>query len=89
MNLQGRNLSTNLTGSDVALLHTELAQLGYVIPAPEVTGKLFGPGTLQSVRDFPAQARFRRHGYCRSAERQGDQCRGQRKTSRAIHRQRT
>jgi hypothetical protein len=53
MNLQGRNLSTNLTGGDVALLHTELAQLGYTtIPAPEVRGQLFGPGTLQAVQDF-------------------------------------
>src|SRR5262249_5078033 len=54
MNLQGRNLSSGITGPDVALLQSELTQLGYTIPTTENNPlrPLFGPVTLQSVQDF-------------------------------------
>jgi peptidoglycan hydrolase-like protein with peptidoglycan-binding domain len=52
MDPQGRNLSTNMTGPDVALLHSELGQLGYTVPPPETRRQFFDPITLQSVQDF-------------------------------------
>jgi peptidoglycan hydrolase-like protein with peptidoglycan-binding domain len=53
MNLQGRNLSQNLQGADVALVQSELAQLGYTsIPTTETAAKTFGAGALQAVQDF-------------------------------------
>jgi peptidoglycan hydrolase-like protein with peptidoglycan-binding domain len=53
MNLKDRHLSQNMQGADVALLQSELAQLGYSIPTTE-TGHppTFGPGTLQAVQNF-------------------------------------
>jgi peptidoglycan hydrolase-like protein with peptidoglycan-binding domain len=57
MNLQGRNLSANISGADVALLQTELGQLGYTIATVDVARKSYGPTTGQSVRDFQ-----RKHG---------------------------
>ena len=52
MNLQGHNLSMNMTGADVALLQSELAQLGYAIAMPETGQHVFGSTTLQAVQDF-------------------------------------
>src|ERR1039458_9298136 len=52
MNLQGRNLTQGLIGSDVAELQTELAQLSYAVPAAEQANSSFGPGTLASVQKF-------------------------------------
>jgi hypothetical protein len=45
MQLQRRDLKIDMRGQDVALLHDELAQLGYTIPRGERDGELFGPGT--------------------------------------------
>ncbi len=52
MNLQGRNLTHGLTGTDVAELQTELARLGYTIPAAEQQGSSFGAGSLAAVEQF-------------------------------------
>jgi hypothetical protein len=52
MNLQGRNLTQGLSGTDVAELQKELGQLGYTIPATEQTGSSFGAGTLAAVEQF-------------------------------------
>ncbi len=45
MKLQGRHLSLNLRGRDVALLHRELRQIGLIIPDDEGSRSFFGPGT--------------------------------------------
>ena len=52
MKLQGRNLSIDLNGEDVKLLHNELKQLGYNILDEEVQKKLFGNSTQQVVLEF-------------------------------------
>src|SRR5687767_4202716 len=52
MKLQGRNLSLNLRGRDVALLHRELRQLGIEIPEDEVRRFTFGRGTVRAVTEF-------------------------------------
>src|ERR1035441_4980496 len=52
MNLQGRNLTQGLIGSDIAELQTELAQLSYAVPAAEQANSSFGPGTLAAVQKF-------------------------------------
>src|SRR5215218_5111054 len=52
MNLSGRNLSSNSSGPDVTVLQTELARLGYALPANETASQQFGPATLDAVRDF-------------------------------------
>jgi len=52
MKLQGRNLSIRMTGEDVKLLQSELAQLGYAIPADEVEKAFFGKVTRQVVLEF-------------------------------------
>ena len=52
MELQGRDLKIELRGDDVAVLHGELAQLGFEIPPNERTELLFGSGTLKGVREF-------------------------------------
>jgi hypothetical protein len=52
MKLQGRNLSIRMTGEDVKLLQSELAQLGYTIPADEVEKAFFGKVTRQVVLEF-------------------------------------
>ena len=52
MKLNGRSLSLNLRGRDVALLHRELRQIGLVIPDDEVRRFLFGPATVRAVTQF-------------------------------------
>lgn len=52
MNLQERDLSLQMQGEDVQLLHAELHQLGYKIPTEETKRAFFGEGTLQAVLDF-------------------------------------
>ena len=52
MKLQGRNLSIRMTGEDIKLLQSELAQLGYTIPADEVEKAFFGKVTRQVVLEF-------------------------------------
>jgi hypothetical protein len=60
MNLQGRSLSDGMQGEDVALLHTEIAQLrdaGLLdagTAADEVARQFFGPTTRQAVATFRA-----------------------------------
>jgi peptidoglycan hydrolase-like protein with peptidoglycan-binding domain len=54
MNLQQRDLTVGLTGSDVATLHGELTQLGYSVPAQEQQASRFGSGTLAAVEQFLA-----------------------------------
>ena len=51
MNLQGRNLVPNLRGSDVALLHTELAQLNLATRIVDPPG-FFGSTTYLAVQEF-------------------------------------
>jgi len=52
MNLQGRNLSIDMQGDDVKLLHSELIQIGFEIPVDELAGKMtltrFLTGTSRS-----------------------------------------
>ena len=45
MKLQGRNLSLDARGADVALLHTELAQLRFSFLAAEIIAQHFGAST--------------------------------------------
>jgi peptidoglycan hydrolase-like protein with peptidoglycan-binding domain len=52
MKLQGRNLSIEMQGEDVKLLHTELRQIGYTISNEEVQKTFFGRGTRQVVLEF-------------------------------------
>src|SRR6267378_3774631 len=52
MNLQGRDLKLDLTGDDVRLLHTELAQLGLGVPDDEIQRAVFGKGTREAVARF-------------------------------------
>lgn len=52
MKLQGRNLSIDMQGEDVKLLHTELHQIGYTIPDEEVQKTFFGRVTRQVVLEF-------------------------------------
>ncbi|RPI86692.1 MAG: peptidoglycan-binding protein, partial [Planctomycetaceae bacterium] len=54
MKLQGRNLSSGLSGDDVRLLHRFLQQLRFAIPDRERLSGSFGPGTLDAVRRFQA-----------------------------------
>lgn len=56
MNLQGRHLSSEMHGDDVALLQRELALLGAQLPPEETQHSLFGPATLQAVTEFQASA---------------------------------
>jgi hypothetical protein len=58
MKLQGRNLSTGLRGDDVKLLHSELLQLGFLIPREELTGGLFGRETAAEVKRFQVSHRL-------------------------------
>jgi len=61
MKLQGRNLSEGMHGEDVALLHTELAQLceaGLLdaeVGSDEVAEQLFGATTHEAVMLFQDQ----------------------------------
>src|SRR5262245_28143507 len=52
MKLQGRNLSIEMRGEDVRLLQMELAQIGFQISPNEIGAAVFGPSTLQAVKDF-------------------------------------
>lgn len=52
MKLSGRNLSLNLRGRDVALLHRELRQIGLIIPDDEVRRVVFGRETQKAVAEF-------------------------------------
>jgi hypothetical protein len=54
MNLQGRNLTQGLAGPDVATLHRELSQLGFVVPPAEAQASQFGAGTLAAVEQLQA-----------------------------------
>ena len=56
MVLQGRNLTQGVTGADIATLHTQLAELGYAVPAAEVQASQFGAGTLTAVEQVQAAA---------------------------------
>ncbi|HEY6315370.1 MAG TPA: neuraminidase-like domain-containing protein [Streptosporangiaceae bacterium] len=51
MNLQGRDLREGLAGTDVGVLHGELAMLGYTVPISDQTLH-FGPGTREAVVQF-------------------------------------
>jgi hypothetical protein len=55
MKLQGRNLSLSLQGADVALLHTELTQLGFSVLAAEIVAEHFGASTQKAVASFQQQ----------------------------------
>jgi peptidoglycan hydrolase-like protein with peptidoglycan-binding domain len=52
MQLQGRELSIEMRGEDVRLLHSELGELGYAIPSTDLERNFFGPGTYKIVREF-------------------------------------
>ncbi len=52
MKLQGSDLSTEMRGADVALLHKELGQLGFTISAAETQATVFGADTAQAVIQF-------------------------------------
>ncbi len=52
MELQGRILSTNMTGDDVALLHVELQKLGFRLQTTEIKKRRFGRTTGETVRAF-------------------------------------
>lgn len=52
MKLQGRELSIELKGEDVALLQKELMQLGFEIADTELKDSLFGETTQKSVIEF-------------------------------------
>lgn len=62
MKLQGRDLRQGLSGSDVRLLHGELAQLGLVIPDDETSRSLFGARTAAAVSAFQGEHRIRATG---------------------------
>jgi hypothetical protein len=52
MKLQGRNLSVDTAGADVAVLHEELQALGLDVGRDELMARRFGPMTAQAVGDF-------------------------------------
>jgi len=58
MNLQGRDLKLDLSGDDVRLLHSELAQLGLAVPDAERLRAFFGPGTRDAVINFQTAKRL-------------------------------
>src|SRR5688572_2209019 len=62
MELQGRDLTRNLKGEDVALLHKELIQLGYKIASDELKDKAFGKTTLDAVVDLQKQSNLKQTG---------------------------
>ncbi len=62
MNLQGRNLSIEMRGDDVALLQAELVSIGYPIPEREQDAKVFGIGTQDAVRAFQTRNGIERTG---------------------------
>lgn len=62
MKLQGRNLSLQMDGEDVKVLHRELSQLGYTIPAQEIERGLFEKGTYEAVLMFQQTRNLRATG---------------------------
>lgn len=52
MKLQGRNLSAEMQGDDVKLLHQELRNLGYEVPKKEAEKAIFGASTRKIIIDF-------------------------------------
>jgi peptidoglycan hydrolase-like protein with peptidoglycan-binding domain len=62
MILQGRNLTQGLTGADVAALHAQLTQLGFVVPATEASATQFGAGTLAAVQQAQSAAGIATNG---------------------------
>ena len=52
MTQHNNNLSLNQQGKDVALLHSQLSSIGYVIDTSEIIGELFGQSTYQAVLSF-------------------------------------
>jgi hypothetical protein len=55
MNLSGRDLHKELSGDDVKLLQSELAQLGFKISADETARAIFAGSTTDAVVDFQKQ----------------------------------
>lgn len=55
MKLRGRDLTTETSGADVALLQRELRQLNFTIPDDEAERSFFGPDTLKAVQEFQRQ----------------------------------
>ncbi|MHB8655043.1 MAG: neuraminidase-like domain-containing protein [Terriglobia bacterium] len=49
------NLSVGSSGSAVANLHKTLAKNGINVPAAEVSGQKFGPGTAQAVQQYQSK----------------------------------
>ncbi len=52
MNLKGRDLKLDLSGDDVRLLHSELAQIGLPVPDTEWQRATFGQGMREAVSRF-------------------------------------
>ncbi len=52
MNLQDRNLSIEMRGDDVKLLHSELGLLGFTIPDKELQEMALGSGTREVIIQF-------------------------------------
>ena len=52
MDLQGRDLSTDMQGDDVKLLHNELRQLSFAISDNELQESHFGNDTAEAGRTF-------------------------------------
>ena len=52
MELQGRHLMVRQTGDDVKQCQSELAKLGYDIPADESERSYYGQGTRDAVYKF-------------------------------------
>lgn len=57
MELHGRELRVGVAGAEVAQLHDELTELGYVIAQAEHARKTFGDSTAEAVRAFQRQHR--------------------------------
>jgi len=55
MRLEDRNLSIEMNGENVRLLHNELRQLGFAIPDAEFRSQSFGELTQRAVREFQKQ----------------------------------
>ena len=62
MKLQGRNLSVNMIGEDVALLQKQLKRLGYKLPEAELQKKRFGKSTRRAVLAFQQANRLKPTG---------------------------
>ncbi len=62
MELEGRDLARNMTGKDVASLHSELIRLGYQIASQELDQKLFGESTSVAVVDFQTKFKLKPTG---------------------------